>query len=128
MLPVPGKSSGMCGGTTIFFPARPALLDITAGRVPLGSNLGSVAFATALARAAVLPQLKVDRLCSVVGGTADFDPKPTNAHRPLACSGERASQAVELRIAGRGIYSRIEPHYQPADLLVCGPFPPPASQ
>jgi hypothetical protein len=28
-----------------------------------------------LARAAVLPQLKLDRLCSVVGGTADFDPK-----------------------------------------------------
>ena len=27
-----------------------------------------------LGQAAVLPQLKVDRLCSVVGGTADFDP------------------------------------------------------
>ena len=34
-------------------------------------------FRDGLARAAVLPQLKVDRLCSVVGGTADFDPKPT---------------------------------------------------
>src|SRR5439155_7192467 len=31
-------------------------------------------FRDGLARAAVLPQLKVDRLCSVVGGTADFDP------------------------------------------------------
>jgi hypothetical protein len=27
-----------------------------------------------LGRVTVLPQLKVDRLCSVVDGTADFDP------------------------------------------------------
>src|SRR6266436_2839857 len=30
-----------------------------------------------LGRVTVLPQLKVDRLCSVVDGTAEFDPKPT---------------------------------------------------
>jgi hypothetical protein len=28
-------------------------------------------------RVTVLPQLKVDRLCSVVDGTAGFDPQPT---------------------------------------------------
>src|SRR5947208_16713165 len=31
-----------------------------------------------LGRVTVLPQLKVDRLCSVVDGTAEFDPKPTS--------------------------------------------------
>jgi|SRR6266446_6143062 len=30
-----------------------------------------------LGRVTVLPQLKVDRLCSVVDGTAEFDPKLT---------------------------------------------------
>ncbi len=32
-----------------------------------------------LGRVTVLPQLKVDRLCSVVDGTAEFDPKLTRA-------------------------------------------------
>ena len=30
-----------------------------------------------LGRVTVLPQLKVDRLCSIVDGTAEFDPKAT---------------------------------------------------
>ena len=30
-----------------------------------------------LGRVTVLPQLKVDRLCSIVNGTADFDPEET---------------------------------------------------
>jgi hypothetical protein len=32
-----------------------------------------------LGRVTVLLQLKVDRLCSIVDGTAEFDPKPTDA-------------------------------------------------
>jgi hypothetical protein len=45
-------------------------------------------------RAIVLPQLKVERLCSVVDGTADCDPKQTKASRGrtlitiLKCSAE----------------------------------------
>ena len=31
-----------------------------------------------LGRVTVLPQLKVDRLCPVIDGTAEFDPKPTS--------------------------------------------------
>jgi hypothetical protein len=36
-----------------------------------------------LGRVTVLPQLKVDRLCSVVDGTADFDPNRTVRALPL---------------------------------------------
>src|SRR6266478_1790310 len=36
-----------------------------------------------LAQVTVLPQLKVDRLCSVVDRTADFDPNRTSAWRNL---------------------------------------------
>ena len=75
MLPVPGKSSGMCGGTTIFFPARRALLRHYSWSCSAREQSGVCRFRDGLARAAVLPQLKLDRLCSVVGGTADFDPK-----------------------------------------------------
>jgi len=79
MLPVLGKSSGMCGGTTIFFPARRALLRHHSWSCSAREQSGVCRFRDGLARAAVLPQLKVDRLCSIVGGTADFDPKPTPA-------------------------------------------------
>ena len=42
-----------------------------------------------LGRVTVLPQLKVDRLCSVVDGTAEFDPKPMlqGRTRPVSASG-----------------------------------------
>ena len=36
-----------------------------------------------LGRVTVLPQLKIDRLCSVLDGTADFDPKWKNTNAVL---------------------------------------------
>ncbi len=61
------------------------IFDLPNGQPPalraIGSGLGDqrsgdVGSATSgrLGRVTVLPQLKVDRLCSVVDGTADFDP------------------------------------------------------
>src|SRR5947208_7326176 len=41
-----------------------------------------------LGRVTVLPQLKVDRLCSVVDGTAEFDPKPTVKRHDVKCRSE----------------------------------------
>src|ERR1700730_10498302 len=37
-----------------------------------------------LGRVKIVPQLKVDRLCSVVDGTADFDPEPTSDTVPAS--------------------------------------------
>jgi hypothetical protein len=60
-------------------PRHRAVLDgvcvrrrFTASSLPV---LGLCATSRRLGRVTVLPQLKVDRLCSVVDGTADFDPK-----------------------------------------------------
>src|ERR1700730_10339308 len=47
MLAVPGKSSGMRGGTTIFFPARRALLRHYSWSRSAREQSGSVAFGTA---------------------------------------------------------------------------------
>src|SRR6266481_75291 len=46
------------------------------GVLPLRDGLG---------RVTVLPQLKVDRLCSVVDGTAGFDPKRTSVTHLIGC-------------------------------------------
>jgi hypothetical protein len=69
-------------------PRHRAVLDgvsvrrrFTASSFPV---LGLCATSRRLGRVTILPQLKVDRLCSVVDGTADFDPKrtsPSNPHR-----------------------------------------------
>jgi hypothetical protein len=89
MLPLPGKSSGMSGGTTIFLPERRALLRHYSWSCSAREQSGVCRFQDGLARTAVLPQLKVDRLCSVVGGTVDFDPKPTEVGHSAGCSGRR---------------------------------------
>src|SRR5205823_5659464 len=47
-----------------------------------------------LGRVTVLPQLKVDRLCSVVDGTAEFDPY-------LPCTVPQECAAVRMPIAAR---------------------------
>jgi hypothetical protein len=86
MLAVLGKSSEMYGRTPIFL--RAAFLErkqsSSANRyVNPGKRAGSAGQFRVLPRrdglgtVTVLPQLKVNRLCSVVASTADFDPKPT---------------------------------------------------
>jgi hypothetical protein len=61
-----------------FLSWRRALLRHYSWSCSARAQSGVCRFRDGLARAAVLPQLKVDRLCSVVGGTADFDPEPTS--------------------------------------------------
>src|SRR6267142_1989866 len=54
-----------------------------------------------LGRVTVLPQLKVDRLCSIVDDTADFEPKETFAwRRGLLRSGfpQRATDVGPIRL------------------------------
>jgi hypothetical protein len=49
-------------------------------------GLGLYAPSGRLGRVTVLPQLKVDRLCSVVDGTAEFDPKQSFAGRETSAA------------------------------------------
>src|SRR6266550_8345082 len=53
---------------------------------PPVSGSGVLPLRDGLGRVTVLPQLKVDRLCSVVDGTAEFDPFKTLG-RPIGALG-----------------------------------------
>ena len=53
-----------------------------------------------LGRVTVLPQLKADRLCSVVDLTADFDPQPT---WPLEIVGDALNSFFALTEIDRGM-------------------------
>jgi hypothetical protein len=104
MLPVPGKSSEKCGWTTISFLRGPLIktLQLVVFR---SEQSGVCRFQDGLARVAVLPQLKVDQLCSVVDGTADFDPKRISTHRSwiIVCDGQQQNgRAVLLSSTGWG--------------------------
>jgi len=58
--------------------------------------LGLCATSRRLGRVTVLPQLKVDRLCSIVNGTADFDPKPTSNVLPFKNLGMLGAGRISL--------------------------------
>src|SRR6202023_2681440 len=83
-----GARTGQC----VDQDADHGIFDLPSGQPPalraIGFGLGDprsgdVGSATSgqLGRVTVLPQLKGDRLCSVVDGTADFDPFETPAAR-----------------------------------------------
>jgi hypothetical protein len=99
-----------------------------------------------LGRVTVLPQLKVDRLCSVVDGTAEFDPKPTLAGRqgpvhapPILLALDEGDYAagssrfgchlffgrgrwLGSELGGPGIGAQMGPNQRSAWFLVDGPF------
>jgi hypothetical protein len=60
-------------------------------RVGLDGSLFGADSQPPVSGSGVLPQLKVDRLCSVVDGTADFDPEATSAGHFLS---RRAAQEL----------------------------------